>query len=313
MTCAAPVRSSHGRGAGGPPSGLDDAVALWRRASRIIPPDSAHLGAVMSNLGVALRELWERDGRPAILDEAVAAATTVVAASGQGVADATSARVQLGKTLWRRFAERRRREELEAAIAALDEAAAGAATPVSADCHEALGNARFDRYALAGARSDLDGAVEHLRRAVELTPDDSEDASVYWSNLASALLDRFESGGARDDLDEAIRLLDTAVAASGGADGASTELLTNLGNALRLRAAADRRLNDTERAVELLARLVDAERDDRRRAGKLNNFAAGLLQRFDMMGESRTWTRRRGSSTSRSTSRRRTTRPGLPG
>ena len=261
--------------AGGPPEDLDAAVALWRRAAELLPVDAGSRGALLNNLGVALRELSERERRPELLDEAIGVALDASAASTADAPAGATARLQLGKALRERFRRRRSREDLDAAITALAQAGMAIGEAELAGCHEELGNALYDRYMLAGAASDQDDAVVHLARAAELIPDDDIDAPGYWSNLASALLGRYEVGDRRADLDEAIGLLEHALETSG--DG-SSELLTNLGNASRMRAVADASLDDMDRAIELLRRAA-ALADD-----KLSNLAAGLLERFDLTG-----------------------------
>jgi tetratricopeptide (TPR) repeat protein len=267
----------------GPPSDLEVAVGLWRRAREVVTPTFGDRAAMLNNLGVALRALWERDGFDPVLDEAVAAGEEAAGASSADSLVGAAARLQLAKSLRLRFRDRRHPGDVDRAIAVLSEATEPADDAQRGEWHETLGNACYDRFAFAGARADREAAAAHLRRALEHA--DETDAPAYAANLASVLLDRFELEGDRSNLDEALALLTSAVDSVGGESRASGDLLSNLANALRLRATSEGSVDDVDRAAALLERGVDAEPAGSRRVGMLSNLAGALLERYDLAAQ----------------------------
>jgi tetratricopeptide (TPR) repeat protein len=272
LDAAARARLSRAR-AGGPRTDLDVAADLWRLAVALLAPDAGTRGMILNNRAVALFERWERDRSPERLGDAVEAARDLAVASASGTADGAQAHLLLGTVLRERFRLRGAREDLDDAVAALQQAETVMAG--AAQLHEELGNALHDRVAIGGWPDDLAQAITHLTRAVEALPGDDPDAPAYWSNLAAALLDRYERASDRGDLDAAIAHLERACAMSGSP---SDELLSNLGTALRMRAVADASLEDLDRALPLLRRAAAVDDD------KLGNLGAGLLERFGMTG-----------------------------
>jgi tetratricopeptide (TPR) repeat protein len=258
LNAAATERLQRAR-AEGPDADADaaEAVRLFRQAAEL----AGEVPLISNNLGAALRTLWERTEDAALLDEAIAAFERALPGGWP------STRLQLGELL-------RARRELDAAVEQLRAvvAADGLAPVEQAEAHEALGNALYD-LADAG-RAGFGGAVDHLRRALELLPADDVDRRAYTSNLASALLGRFEAEGRLADLTESIDLLEDA-------GPTSPEMLATLANALAARSEwmADR--DDADRAVAHARQAVEVSR---RTPAMLGSLATVLLQRFEVTG-----------------------------
>jgi tetratricopeptide (TPR) repeat protein len=273
--------------AGGPSSDLDVAARLWRRAVAVETLKSGDRGPIVNNLGVVLRELWERDHDPAVLDEAITVAEQAVAASAPSTAKGVGVCVQLARSLRERFAYSRCRRDIDAAVEALANALYGVKDMTADDLaswHEQLGNALDDRYWLLAEPADLEAAVVHLREAAELDGGDMTDVRRRQTNLGTVLLVRFELYGASADVDEATELLESAFVSAGGPDGASGQLLVGLGNAWRLRSIRDGSVSDVDRAIELLNSVRSDDRPGLRMEVLLNYLAAGYLQRYDLTG-----------------------------
>jgi tetratricopeptide (TPR) repeat protein len=273
--------------AGGPPTDLDVAAGLWRRAVTVEGLEPGDRGPIVNNLGVALRELWARDRDPAILDEAIAVGEEAVDASAPFSAKAVGVRVQLARSLRERFALARHRRDIDAAVEGLSEAPRGVDDLTEdglASWHEELGNALDDRYWLLADPADLAAGEAHLRAAAERDGGDATDVRRRQTNLATVLLVRFELSGARTAVDEATELLESAFASAGGLSGASGELLAGLGNAWRLRSVRDGSVSEADRAIELLESARGDERPGLRPEVLLNYLAAAYLQRYDVTG-----------------------------
>jgi tetratricopeptide (TPR) repeat protein len=269
---------------GGPAAGADAAAAAkgYRRAVELVDPESPDRRAYLSNLGIALRTLWEHNRSPDALDDAIAAHEAAVAPTPRDTPDGVATRLELATAL----RERHRDRDLEAAVGALSEAVEGAAALGSealAECHEALGNALYDWYGVTDEEATLDKAIESLRAALERSPHDVDDRARYAGNLGSALLTRFQRDGEREDLTEALRLFEDVLEGSPGEP--SMELLANLGNALSVRSVLDASRDDSDRAVAHLRKAVELAQGTDSLPGMLSNLAAALLERFDLAGQ----------------------------
>ena len=68
---------------------------------------------------------------------------------------------------------------------------------------ERLGNQLERQFEQTEGTENLDEAIQEVRRAVNLTPEDSEDLASRLNNLGNKLASRFERLGRLDDLEEA--------------------------------------------------------------------------------------------------------------
>ena len=185
----------------GAPTDLDEAIAAFTFALPESPADRAALppkerAGRLGNLGVALRQRWQRRRQTADLDRAIdllgEAATAAVQAGGVAGAHALNNLGSAYHDCWRRD---RSESALAAAIAAWAEA------------EEKYLGAEKTEPALEGAAkiaaasfnlSDGEGLADSVLDVVRL-------------NRGSALLARYEQAGRREDLDEALRLLPSVI------------------------------------------------------------------------------------------------------
>ena len=106
-----------------------------------------------------------------------------------------------------RYARSGRLEDLDAAIAAYEQALA-ATPPDSPDRPRYLnnlGNGLRARSARSGRLEDLDAAIAACQQALDTTPPDSPDRPRYLTNLGNGLSDRYARSGRLDDLKQARR------------------------------------------------------------------------------------------------------------
>ncbi|MDQ0958640.1 hypothetical protein QFZ66_002518 [Streptomyces sp. B4I13] len=164
---------------------------------------------LLGNLGMLLRERFERTGEPGYLHEAVAVGRSALEAGPEDALFRAAALTNLGSSLRNQFGITGRQQLLDEAVLLLREALS--LIPREdygrAACLSNLGAALCDRFVRTGAQGDLHEAIEHLREAVRsVTPPSGagSQASVFWSNLSGALRRRFERFGDPADLDEAI-------------------------------------------------------------------------------------------------------------
>ncbi|MGW0990851.1 CHAT domain-containing protein [Streptomyces sp. NPDC002486] len=164
---------------------------------------------LLGNLGMLLRERFERTGEPGYLHEAVAVSRSALEAAPEDALFQAAVLTNLGASLRNQFGITGRQELLDEAVPLLREAVSLIPREDSgrAACLSNLGAALGDRFVRTGAQADLHEAIEHLREAVRsVTPPSGAgpQASVFWSNLSGALRRRFERFGDPADLDEAI-------------------------------------------------------------------------------------------------------------
>jgi tetratricopeptide (TPR) repeat protein len=67
-----------------------------------------------------------------------------------------------------------------------------------------LGSALMSRFHLTESKADLDSAIEMTERAIETSPNDSDDGGTYRTNLGSLLMSLFEKTNLISHLDRAI-------------------------------------------------------------------------------------------------------------
>jgi tetratricopeptide (TPR) repeat protein len=175
----------------------------------------------------------------------------------------------------------RRRPELEAAIAALDDAVALDDSPREPSN---LGVALSERHLATGSLDDLERAIALLTTAVEHTPPRAPDRPWRLANLGGALAERYERRGDRRDLDAAISAFDESASAD-RPDPDRVDWRYNLALGLRDRYTRDGYLPDLDRAVELLEQIVAVAAAPRVRADRLDQLAGTLRTRALRRGD----------------------------
>jgi tetratricopeptide (TPR) repeat protein len=198
----------------------------------------------LSNLGIALRDLSERTGQQAALEEAVQVGREAVAAVPSDHPDYAMYLSNLGIAL-RDLSERTGQQ------APLEEAVqvghcAVAATP---DDHPGrpgrqsnLGVALRLLSERTGRLSTLEDAIQTGRQAVDAAPDDHPDRVTYLSILATALQEKFERTGNRTAGREAMACFRQAAAHDAGPAGPRIR-------AFRAHAALAESMDDSADAV----------------------------------------------------------------
>jgi tetratricopeptide (TPR) repeat protein len=185
------------------PATLNRAVELLRSAlagtaGQRVPP------GWLSNLGVALRIRYVRQGFPGDLDEAIKLGRFAVRGDHS----------QRPWHLANLAAALRLRALRSAAMADLDEAIEinrTVAATVPADdppCGDLMSNLALTlqtRFARTGVLADLDQAVEAARAAVRMMPAGDPARAVKLANLSSTLRQRYLCTGAIRDIDAAVR------------------------------------------------------------------------------------------------------------
>ena len=292
----------------GDPENLAGAVGLLEHAVAAANGSPSQLIA-LTDLGVALGELFDATGDPGHLDRAIA------------LLDAVDA-VDPGREAWNRSVLLRRRTELlgdttdshtpeamaiadsgpQHAAALLDQhdrdggpplldaaiAAAARAVATAGAAHRASalvnwGAALSARYAATGDVADLEQAVTVYRDAVAATPQRAPRRATRLADLADAVRERAHRLGSVTDLDEAVDLL---VAAEGleGADAPGRphrEAALALALLDRGRRTRAHRAADLPAALDLASRAVahtPARAPDR--PARLGLYAACLHERW---------------------------------
>lgn len=144
------------------------------------------------------------------------------------------------------------------------------------------------RFALWGLVTDLDAAVQLMRRALESSPTGHPDRPMYLSNLGDVLRTRFEHTGTPEDLDEAIALGRDAVETTpiGNVDRAAYE--SNLVGALQRRYERHGDADDLDEAISIGRAAVAAIAEDNPdRAAVLANLSGALQTRSDRTAAAR--------------------------
>lgn len=244
-------------------------------------PDVAVGRAALVNLASVLLVRYRTER--ADLDVRRAATLAEQAAALFTCADADRAAVLtvLGDARLQSYRLTRRRTELEAAVAAFDDAVELDDSPRE---RSNLGVALSERHLATGSFDDLERAITLLTAAVEDTPPRAPERPWRLANLGGALAERYERRGDRRDLDAAIKDFDEATSADRPSpDGVDWQY--NLALGLRDRYARDGYLPDLDRAVELLEQIVVVAARPRVRADRLDQLAGTLRIRAQRRGD----------------------------
>ena len=253
---------------------LRTAVGAQEEALRGCPGGFAHRPALLSNLGNALVELALRQTTADVLDRAIALHEEAVDAVDAAYRPALQ--VNLATALVTRYRRDGHVQDLDRA-----EALHHAVSATGADGQEvvvARCEASWERYALNGDPTVLDGIVTDLRALVADLPDDVPTFATAAGNLANALLERQTGTGARS---EALVLLDRALLHTDPRTPERARLV-------HIRGLAHwqeyQRTGDLSRLSSAVAAWQDAAAEldprDAARPGYLNSVAVGLLQRY---------------------------------
>lgn len=241
------------------PATLERAVAALRLAEAGTRGRPGHLARATA-LVRALRVRYERLGRLADLDEAVALGARAAAGRGGG----PGGRARRGRLQAQLATALRLRYDHVGALADLTEAARlGAAAVAAVPARDAehptacleFAAVRYSRHLRDGDPAELDGAVDLVRRALEVTRRRGYVRPADLTSLCYLLVRRARVTGRSAVADLAVRHGEEALAATGPADPLLETCLGNLALALRTRfeLAADGLADpdDLARAVAL--------------------------------------------------------------
>ncbi|WP_143030162.1 hypothetical protein [Pseudonocardia oroxyli] len=130
--------------------------------------------------------------------------------------------------------------------------------------------------------SDLDGAVEALRGAVDHADHDDPQRPVFQANLAAVLSTRFAWSGRQDDIDQAVAICRSALAMGLPDDETLAAALSTLGATLRARHSTGDAISgpaDLDEAVEVGKWSVQVAPGE---PTALINLASTLSARFEL-------------------------------
>lgn len=170
--------------------------------------------------GACAFNIYQRTGRSGVLDVAVEAFQTALAAITRaaitrGDRDLPMCLTNLGNALTARFEQNHEMGDLDAAINAAQQAVATTPSddPARATYLSNLSNALCIRAKWLRSSVDLDAAIDIGQKAVAAAPQGYSKIPSYLTNLANAFSARFEQMGDSADLDVAIDCRQQAVAA----------------------------------------------------------------------------------------------------
>jgi tetratricopeptide (TPR) repeat protein len=240
---------------------LQHAARHFQEAAAAHEPGSSGRATATAGFAVVLIEIYERTARIAVIDRAIAIYRHLV----DDPATRTAGRCQaLGVCLMRRFTHTDRRNDLEAALRLLAEAADGFSGPFDqADRAGALSseaNAWALRFLETGDRDDSDQAVDRAEKAIACAAPGSAEAAVYRSNLGAILLRRSEVLGERAALDRALSEQRAALADLRRQPVPPTITLAALADSLAARALAEPDENAVREASSVFREAVEAAR-----------------------------------------------------
>lgn len=217
-------------------------------------------------------------GRPADLDDAIAAFTDAVADAVEDDVDRPSYLSGLGAALGLRYERFGDRADLDRAIGCCRDALAAAPPPDRSWLLHNLAANLAVRYQTRGDPTDLTEAIDTARTALAAGPSGPARTALI-SGLAGLLVDRFEQRGTLDDLETAIRVIGELPAEATPADRAV--LLAALGTALQRHAERTGPGEAAEEADAAVTYLEAAARIlDRRRSPHRVNCLAALGQAY---------------------------------
>ncbi|MFG2887518.1 CHAT domain-containing protein [Streptomyces sp. NPDC048297] len=239
---------------------LAEAVRRFTEALRLMPAGHEDRAGYLSDLGVALRNMYERTGDLRALESAIASLRESVAAAA--VTDPARAMFlsNLGGALNNRFAVSRRREDLAESLA-LSRQAVSLRAPDDTEYAKRLSNlggALLELSELDQEPATLDETLDVLQRAVDATLPSDLNRPRYLVNLAGALARRSRRTGDVADLDRAIGALQSVAGELPGNHPLRFGALVNLSDALRDRyLLTDSRL-DLDAGVDAGRAALDA-------------------------------------------------------
>ncbi|GAA0408830.1 CHAT domain-containing protein [Acrocarpospora corrugata] len=264
------------------PALLDAGILLMRSGAMALPRQDPDRSIRLSNLCLAHRHRYERDGVPADLDLAVSAGEEAVAITTTCEADPIGPLRNLASAYWSRHRLRRDPADLHRVIELLQ----WRLTVVDphASVLSDLGLAYRHQYEQSGEPAHLDQAIEHGERAQTalLAGDDPID---IWSNLSGSLLRRYERNGTPADIRRATELASRVVAIVADDDPDRGIYLADSALVFLADYAGTKSLAGIHRVVDLYEQALPVLPDGHpHRQAVLANLAGALRLRFERTG-----------------------------
>lgn len=285
----------------GSPEAFRRAAEAWRRLldHPVFPelPDELVLGAY-GEAAPILRLAWTATPDAAYLDLLERCHRVCADHEPAGSAARGDELTQLARVLELRYQRTSERSDLDAALAAYDEALKLIPTDGSRSdrfgfiewdrrdvLHEA-GNASRERYLHSGVVNDLDAAEAFHGEAVASTPVGEANLPLYLNDLGNDLRLRYQRTYDEADLEAAISAHERAIQLAPAGNPSRPASLSNLGNELRERYLRTSDPAELDRAVELHRdALADTGPDVI--ADFLNNLGNDLRVRYQRTGDDR--------------------------
>lgn len=260
------------------------------------PGYGRHVSRVMTDVGDFL---WNRfvQGKLEDLDRLIDVFVSAFAGSvDTGDAKRAEAAFCLGTGLLARFEERHERRDLEDAIALLrdiSERLPGSEPRQRVDW--LASRALTLRYDLTGDRADLDQAVEHGLRSIDIADGEPGTGGIgglhldALSHLSERLWDSYHTFGTLDDLDAAISLIARSLSVLGAQHQHSARQLVSFGTALYVRFDRRGDLADLDQVIDIAREALryDAAETDPVRIGALELLGAASRSRYERAGDGR--------------------------
>ena len=223
-------------------SQLDHAIELYRQALSLPEPVASLVSERRNDLALALRDRHRDTENSQDLDEAIDLAQQAAAASTIDELTYAGYVNNLANALSERYERDHKPADLTEAINCFNEALVASNNRLTeAYRYETnIGIALAARAQDTGSMDDIDQALLHMERSIELLPTSHPDRAYQISNLAYTYRQRslmFQEGGhhnlALEDAKSAVTTAQEAVAAAGSSDARLLPALSNLAQSLR--------------------------------------------------------------------------------
>ncbi len=223
-------------------SQLDHAIELYRQALSLPEPVASRVSERRNDLALALRDRYRDTENSQDLDEAIDLAQQAAAASAIDELTYAGYVNNLANALSERYERDHKPADLTEAINWFNEALVVSKNrPTEASGYETnIGIALAARAQDTGSMDDMDQALLHMGRSIDLLPTSHPDRAYRISNLSDAYRQRslmFQEGGhhnlALEDAKSAVTTAQEAVAAAGSSDARLLPALSNLAQSLR--------------------------------------------------------------------------------
>ncbi|MFJ2266632.1 CHAT domain-containing protein [Streptomyces sp. NPDC087849] len=207
------IEQLHRALATGDPAALAEAVLRFTEALRLVPAGHGDRAGILSDLGVALRNTYERTGDLDTLDSAIAHLREAVRTAASAAPARAMFLSNLGGALLNRYMASRSREDLTEGLDVCRQAVGltRADDPEYAKRLSNLGGALLNQYQRDQEPAALDEGVDVLQRAVDASVPSDPLRQRYVFNLAGALANRGQRAGDMADMDRSIGALQSIV------------------------------------------------------------------------------------------------------